>query len=261
MTSAAPSNDNWHLSLSIRKELWDHLLGAALPVKLASGAFDAVKDLRRVVRSLEVKERVQGLLEDRSPPEMVVRAQKRAVSIWHDRKDQVKALVEDLVRVSGEWKVQIERDGSEFRYGQQELGLQATIKLLMEGQAVLLSESVQLPFTLEKQAAAALNLRNIRFDREQGALVGDLEGFTVDLGEHVLLQLLGRVAEMAMEKQLPRVSPLRILARDQIEQLVGPMGGSLKLNMGVEELALDVDEDNVTLKVRFGFTQRQIEGA
>jgi len=45
-----------------------------------------------------------------------------------------------------------------------------------------------------------------------------------------------------------------------VEQLVKPAGGPLKLEMGVDNLALDVDRDNVTLKVRFGFTRRQIEG-
>ena len=40
--------------------------------------------------------------------------------------------------------------------------------------------------------------------------------------------------------------------------MVGPMGGPLKMKMGVEDLDLEVTEDDLTLKVRFGFTRAQL---
>ena len=41
---------------------------------------------------------------------------------------------------------------------------------------------------------------------------------------------------------------------------IGPAGGPLKLRLSVEDVELEVDEDELTLKVRFGFSQLQIEG-
>jgi len=45
-----------------------------------------------------------------------------------------------------------------------------------------------------------------------------------------------------------------------VEEMVSPAGGPLRLQMGVEDVALEVTEDNLTLKVRFGFSTKQLEG-
>jgi hypothetical protein len=42
--------------------------------------------------------------------------------------------------------------------------------------------------------------------------------------------------------------------------MVGPAGGPLKLKMAVDDVALDVTPEYVTLKVRFGFTTLQLPG-
>jgi hypothetical protein len=41
--------------------------------------------------------------------------------------------------------------------------------------------------------------------------------------------------------------------------MVKPASGPFKLELGVEDLDLAVDERSVTLRARFGFTQRQLE--
>ena len=56
------------------------------------------------------------------------------------------------------------------------------------------------------------------------------------------------------------MNPVPILKKNQIEEMVSPAGGPLKLKMGVEDVALDISEDELTLKVRFGFSQLQLTG-
>jgi hypothetical protein len=41
--------------------------------------------------------------------------------------------------------------------------------------------------------------------------------------------------------------------------MVTPATESLKLQMGVEDMALEVTDKTITLKARFGFTQRQLD--
>ena len=66
------------------------------------------------------------------------------------------------------------------------------------------------------------------------------------------------MAEYGLEQQLPRVNPLPILRRAQVQDMVGPMGGPLKMQMGVEDLELEINDSELSLKVRFGFTRKQL---
>ena len=43
MSTTAQLTDDYHLSLSIGKALWDDLVGAALPLKVRDGTFDLGK--------------------------------------------------------------------------------------------------------------------------------------------------------------------------------------------------------------------------
>ena len=54
------------------------------------------------------------------------------------------------------------------------------------------------------------------------------------------------------------MNPVPILKRDQVEDMVGPVGGPLKMKMGVEDLELVITDDEMTLRVKFGFTQAQL---
>ena len=45
-----------------------------------------------------------------------------------------------------------------------------------------------------------------------------------------------------------------------VEEMISPAGGPLNLKMGVDEVMIDVTEANLTLRVRFGFSQLQLEG-
>lgn len=253
--------DGYHLKFTIGKALWNDLFRVGLPFKVADGQFDLVQNVRAGIKRLEVKEKVKGLLEDREVPQVLVRGKDIARNVWGARREQVYRVVNELVKVEGDWKVQVDRDGSDFKYSQQRFGVEAHVKAIATGKVYLLRQNVEFPFVLEKRIGAEAALAEIRYDSERRALVGQLQDVTVDLGDHFILQLLNRGAEYLLAQQTPKVNPVQILKKEQIEEMVSPAGGPLKLKMGVEDVALDIDEEELTLKVRFGFTQLQIEGS
>ena len=89
-------------------------------------------------------------------------------------------------------------------------------------------------------------------------MIGTLQDLGVYIGDNAVFQLLSRLAEYGLEQQMPRVNPVPILKRGQVEDMVGPMGGPLKMQMGVEDLELEITEADLVLKVRFGFTRKQL---
>jgi hypothetical protein len=64
-----------------------------------------------------------------------------------------------------------------------------------------------------------------------------------------------------LAQQVERFSAVPVLKRSQVEELVAPAGGPLRVQMGVEDVAIDVSEHQLTLKVRFGFKQKQLTDA
>lgn len=253
--------DGYHLKFTIGKALWNDLFRVGLPFKVADGQFDLIQNLRAGVKRLEVREKVRGLLEDREVPQVLVRGKDIAKNVWGARKEQVYKVVNELVHVQGDWRVEVDRDGSDFKYAQQRFGVEAHVKAVATGKVYLLRENIELPFVLEKRIGAEAALGDIRYDSDRKALVGVLQDVTVDLGDHFILQLLNRGAEYLLAQQTPKVNPVQILKKEQIEEMVGPAGGPLKLKMGVEDVALDIDEEELTLKIKFGFTTLQLPGA
>ncbi|MEL6346611.1 MAG: hypothetical protein AAFV53_26095 [Myxococcota bacterium] len=252
--------DNYHLSLSIGKALWDELLGAALPATVSKGSFELTRAVYQGVKQLQVKERVVALLEDEQTPPFVAQARSRASAFWRRRRSQVYGFIQEMVRVEGDWQIQIDRDGTEFQYAPQRIGVDAHARAIIHGRAYLLRENLELPFTIEKRLGAACSLGNIRYDKDERAVVGEVMQPSVDLGEHVILQMLNAGLGRLLEQQIHRFDKVPILKKDQVEDLVGPAGGPLKLKMGVEDIALEISDDQMTLKVRFGFSQLQLPG-
>jgi hypothetical protein len=136
--------------------------------------------------------------------------------------------------------------------------VEAHVKGVATGKVYLLRENIEFPFVLEKRIGAEAALGDIHFDKTRGALIGRLEDVEVDLGDAFILQMLSRGVERLLKEQVDKVNPVPILRKDQLEEMVAPAGGPLKLRMGVEDVALDISEEEMTLKVRFGFTQLQI---
>lgn len=251
-------SDRFHFKLGLSSELWSELLRAALPVALTEGEFDATRDLRAGFKQLQVRERVAGLLEDRKPPETLKRIGRRARTAWQARKPGIYRRLDDLIRVRGTWTVVLDGMGTELTYGQQQVSADAWVKAVAEGTITLLRENVEFPFRIEKRVGASVAIGDVRYDKGHRAVIGDLKDLSVHLGDNVVLQLLSRLAEYGIEQQLGNVNPLPILKRDQVEEMVAPMGGPLRMKMGVEDLELEITEKDLTLKVRFGFTQMQL---
>jgi hypothetical protein len=250
-----------HLSLSLSRELWRELLGAALPIKLADGELDLAQNTKRALKQLAVRDRVAGLLEDRNPPDALLKAKDRAKAFLKARRPGMVRRANDMVRIRGEWRVEIDALGTDLKYGHQQVGADAFVKGVAEGTIYLLRENVEFPFRIEKRVGASVALKDIRYDPGTRSVIGSVRDLGVYLGDNAVLQLLSRLAEYGLEQQLPRVNPVPILKRDQVDEMVGPVGGPLKMRMGVEDLELVIDDREMTLKVRFGFTQAQLTDA
>ncbi|MBN2798770.1 MAG: hypothetical protein JXX28_06430 [Deltaproteobacteria bacterium] len=251
--------DGYHLSLSLGKDLWNDMLVAALPVRIAEGEFDLAHNTREAVRQLRVRERVVGLLEDRRPPEVLVRAKDRAMAAWDRRSPGVYQRLSEIARVEGTWRVEVDANGTQFRYGRQQVTADAWIRGIAEGRLVLLRENIAVPFTVEKRVGASVTLGDIHYEDQEEAIIGSLGDLAVHIGEGPALELLSRVAEYLIAQRLPQVGPVPILRREQVEALVGGMGGALKMKMGIEDLELEVSDKDLTLKVRFGFDRLKLE--
>lgn len=254
-------SDSFHLSLSIGKSLWDDLVGAALPARVSEGSFELTRAVYQGVKQLQVKEKVVALLESEETPDVVRSARQRASTVWHQRREQVYGLIKEMVRVEGEWTLDIDREGTEFHYAEQKIGVDAHVKAVVQGRAFLLKNNLELPFTIEKRLGAACYLGNIHFDKDKRAVVGEIIDPEIDLGEHFILQFLNQGLSRIAEQQIHRFNPVPIIKKDQVEEMVAPAGGPLKLKMGVDDIALEVTEQNLSLKVRFGFSQLQLTGS
>jgi hypothetical protein len=247
-----------HLALSLSRELWNEMLQAALPVKLAGEAFSLRSTARQAVKKLGIRRRVAGLLEDGETPEVVLRARDRAREVWIRRKPWIYRRINELIRVEGHWRVDLDHIGTELIYGDQKISADAYLRGVAEGTVFLLRENIELPFVIERRVGASVALGDIRYDAGHRAVIGSIQDLGVHIGDNAVLQLLSRLAEYGLEQQLPRVNPIPILKRDQVEEMVKPMGGPLKMQMGVEDLELEINSEEMTLRVRFGFTRAQI---
>ena len=250
--------EQYHLSLSIGKSLWDDLVGAALPYRVKEGRFDLGRLVYRQVKQLGVKERVTALIEDREPPPVVRRARERVSTMWKSRRGQVYEVVDQMIHVEGDWTLDVDKKGSEFHYAHQKIGVDAHVKAVATGKVMLVNRNVELPFTIEKRVGAACHLGDIHYDKSDQTIVGSVQDPTLDVGDHVVFRILNEVAAWALTQQTGRFSKVPILKKAQVEDLVSPAGGPLRLQMGVDDVSLEISEETMTLKVRFGFTQKQL---
>ncbi len=257
--------EQWHLSLSIGKTLWDDLMGSALPFRIQEGKFDLGRAVYQGIKQLQIKETVKtqvtALLEDREPPQQLVQAKDRAKDLWRSRRDQVFRAIDDVLHVEGDWSVDLDEDGTAFDYAPQKIGVDAHVKAVAAGRIHLLRKNVEIPFTLEKRIGARCALGDIHFDKNEGAITGRIQDPALDFGQHVVFRLLNELSAVLLANQAAQRFPsVPILKKAQVEEMVSPAGGPLRLQMGVEDVALEVTEDNLTLKVRFGFSTKQLEG-
>jgi hypothetical protein len=253
-------SDGYHMALSIGRAMFSELLATSLPVTVKDGDFDLVKNARDLARQLQVKEKVRGLLDNGSAPNALVKVKEKASEVWDGRRDQIYELINDLLSVEGTWKVEVDREGSEFIYGSQEIGAQAFFKFSAAGKATLLKQNLEIPFDLSKRLGAEVHLKEIHYDRETGQLQGNLKGVTIRFGDHPLWRYVDDMAQKLIDQQIVRFNPVPILKKQQLDDMLGGEKGlgPLKIKMEVDDLALEIGEEYMTLKVRFGFSQLQI---
>ena len=251
--------DGFHISLTIGKGLFTELLGAALPVTVQKGPFNLVQNARDLARQLQVKEKVAGLLEG-PDNEALVRVRDRAATVWGNRREQVYELMDRVIRVEGDWEVQLAKEGTDFKYGKQQIGAEAHVNLIARGTATLLDANIQVPFTIEHAIGAEVHLGGIHYDPEQEALVGVVQDVGVDLGQNILLRLANDIASKLIEEHaLPQINPVTVLPKAQLDEAIGGAATAIKLKMDVTDIVLEIDEEYATLKVKFGFKQLQLE--
>lgn len=251
--------NGYHLSLSLSRELWSDLLQAALPVKVVEGDFDLQRESATAWKQLDLRGRVKGLLEDRQPPQMLVRARDRARGVWHQRREGVYRRLHEAVHIEATYKVTLDDMDTDLRYGTQRVEADAWLKGVVEGRLLLLKENIEVPFVLEKRVGVSLAVGDIHYDTGREAVIGSLMDLGLEVGDNAVFQLLGRLGEYLLEQQIPRVNPLQILPRTQVAEMVGGLGESLNMKMSVETLELEVTEEDLTLSVKFGFAQAQLE--
>lgn len=252
-------NRDSHLSLSIGHALWEELFRRALPITVQDGSWEARAMARGALRQLELRQRVAGLLEDRQPPPRLQGLARRARQGLSRGRRVLSRRVDDLIVVDGTWKVQLDDAGTELRYGHQRIEADAFVRGTVEGTLHLLGRNVEIPFTLTRRVGASLALADVHYSAEREGVVGELRDLTLHIGDNHLLQLGSRLVEQLLQPQLAGLNPTPILRREQLEGLVGPLGGPLRMNMGIDMMDVVIDEDQLTLKVRFGFTQPQLE--
>jgi hypothetical protein len=243
-----------HLSLSLSRAMWNELLSAALPFSVADGEFDLAQSARSVMKQLQVRERVAGLLEDERTPQPLVRFGHRARDMWHRRRDGFYRRLDELVRVDGTWSLEIDEMGTEMHYGPQKVAGDAFLKGIATGQITFLSENVTVPFRIEQRVGASVALGRVRFSRERDAVIGNVQDLAVHLGDNAVLQMMSRVIEYGVQQQVATMDPVQVLGREQVQGLVGGMGEAMRMQMGVDDLQLDITGEAMTLKVRFGFS-------
>ena len=66
-------------------------------------------------------------------------------------------------------------------------------------------------------------------------------------------------ATAAQQTERFRATPL--IKKDQLQEMVAPAGGPLKLKMGIDDVRIEVNENDLQLKVRFAFEQPQLPGS
>ena len=92
-----------------------------------------------------------------------------------------------------------------------------------------------------------------------GPSIWKLEGESAQVMNHHLLNFMESASRHIMENEDEKLFKDWITSkREAVEEIVSPLGGPLKMSLGVEDLELKIGEDDMSLNVRFGFAQMQI---
>jgi len=252
--------DGYHLSLSISQSLWTDLLGEALPIQVATGDFDLVDTGRKLLHAAE--DQVKGLLTgaveamDDAPVlgnPTVRGARSRLRGLARRGRDLASERVRESVKVRGKWRARVSRDGSQFTYSEEGVTLDARAVFEVEGRALLFGEQFEIPFALGRDLTGTASLMDVSFNRNRKQLEGAIRSVSLSLGDSLPLRLVKVVADRLLERQVERLNPLPLIPGSTLENMITPGDGPLQLSAGIDDLHVGINENDLTLSVRFAF--------
>ncbi len=249
---------DYHLSLSIGKALWDDLVSAALPIEIAQGPFHLGKALYQGTQQFQVKNKVSALLEDHASNPSLQKMRKRISGTWNKHRSNIYQTLDQILHIEGEWSVQIDDEGTDFHYAPQKIGVDAHVKGSVTGTINFLNNNLELPFRIEKRLGAACYLGDIHFNNSHNAVVGTVQDPSIDLGDHFLLELLNEAALKLLDVQVQKLDPIPLIQRNQLDEMLTPAG---PLQMSIADVKIEVSKEELSLRVRFGFSQKQLTEA
>ena len=100
-----------------------------------------------------------------------------------------------------------------------------------------------------------MSLGRYSFRSSTNAVVGSVQDPQIDLGENVMLKLANEIAGQLLAQQTNRFNTMPLIPKDQLNKMVLPAGGALKMNMTVEDVRIEVNNQDLQLKVKFGFAR------
>ena len=252
--------DGYHLSLSISQTLWADLLGQALPIEVGTGDFELVDQGRKLLHMAEdqVKGLLTGAVEALDSTPVIggsvskgVRGRVKGVAKRGRR--FLSRKVEESVKVTGQWKVNVVKDGSGFKYHEDGVTLDARVGLEVAGRALLLGDQFEIPFQIRHDVNGTASLDEVGFNSDRNQLEGNIGGVSLSLGESLPLRLLKTVADRLIEQQIGKLNPLPLIPSSTLENMVLPAGGPLRLSASIADLNVGIDGNDLTLSVRFAF--------
>jgi len=252
--------DGYHLSLSISQSLWADLLGEALPIQVGTGEFDLIDTGRKLLEAAE--DQVKGLLEgatdklDSAPvlgSDAVKGMRGRVRGIAKRGARFARTRVKESVKVTGNWRARVSREGSNFGYHDKGVTLDARAVFEVEGTAVLFRDQFEIPFAFGRGVDGTASLDNVHFSKDRKQLEGSIGNVSLSLGNSLPLRLIKVAADRLIEKQIGRFNPLPLIPGAKLENMITPGSGPLKLTAGIEDLHVGINEKDLTLSVRFAF--------
>ena len=252
--------DGYHLSLSISQSLWSDLLGEALPIQVGEGDFDLVETGRQLAD--RAGEQVKGLLTGASekldeapvlgnPAMKSARGRVRGLAMFGAK--MAADRLRDSVKVTGRWRARVSKEGSRFSYHDSGVTLDARAVFEVEGRAVLFGDQFEIPFAVGKDLAATASLEEVSFSTGKKQLEGQIKKVSLSLGNSLPLRLLKTVGDRLIAQQIDRFNPLPLIPGSTLESMITPGDGPLKLSAGIEDLHVGINENDLTLSIKFAF--------
>ena len=252
--------DGYHLSLTISQSLWSDLLGEALPIQVGEGDFDLIETGRTLLERAE--EQVKGLLTgateklDEAPVlgnPAIKSLRGRVRGVARAGAGFAAHRVKNSLKVTGKWRARVSREGSRFSYHEAGVTLDARAVFELEGRAILFGDQFEIPFSIGRGLSATASLDSVGFSKESKQLEGQIRQVSLSLGESLPLRLLKTLGDRLIEKQIDRFNPLPLIPGSSLENMITPGDGPLKLSAGIEDLHVGINENDLTLSVRFAF--------